>query len=78
MNYTKTHSKHFFDHEIKGITYINGKKVIYLYPHVKRNWKYNDHLLEDVMDHLNQRVIAVERLQYFFKHILGTDEPIDS
>jgi hypothetical protein len=70
-----TQSKNWMDSEIKGIMYIDGKKVIYLKPHAKRLWKYNDHLLEDEMDHLNKRLIAVERLQYFFKHILGTDEP---
>lgn len=78
MDYTKTQSKNWFDHEIKGITYVDGKKVIYLVSSAKRQWKYNDHLLEEHMDHLNKRVIAIERLQWFFKNILGTDEPEQS
>lgn len=75
MEYTKTQSKHWFDHEIKGITYVDGKKVIYLKPQAKRLWKYNDHLVEEHMEHLNQKVLAVERLQWFFKNIMGIDEP---
>lgn len=75
MGYTKTQSKNWFDHEIKGITYVDGRKVIYLKTNVKRQWKYNDHLHDEYMDHLNHRVIAIENLQWFFKNILGTDEP---
>lgn len=75
MDYTRTQSKHFFDHEIKGVTYIDGKKVIYLKPNVKRLWQFNDHLYDTQMDHLNKRVIAVKNLEYFFKNIMGMDEP---
>ena len=75
MNYTKTKSKNFFDHEIIGVINLDGRKVIYLKPQVKRQWKYNDHLIDTHMDHLNQRILAVKRLEFFFKNIMGIDEP---
>lgn len=71
-------SKYWLDHEIKGIMYINGIKVIYLKPHVKRLWRYNDHLLENRMDHLNKQLIAAKNIERFYKEVLGQDEKIDN
>lgn len=75
MDYTKTQSKNWFDHEIIGVINMEGKKVIYLKSHVKRQWKYNDSLYEGNMDHLNKKAIATERMQLFYKWVLGIDAP---
>ena len=74
MEYKKTHSKHFFDHEIKGVMYIDGRKVIYLKPHVKRLWKYSDHLLENNMDHINKNLLNQKNLELYMKYIVGQDD----
>jgi hypothetical protein len=71
---TKTHSKHFYDDEIKGVMEIDGKKVIYLKSHVKRLYRYDDHLLEDQMDHLNKKLIFMKRLELYLKRIVGLDD----
>jgi hypothetical protein len=71
-------SNYWYDSEIKGIMYIDGKKVIYLKPHVKRLWRYNDHLLEDKMDHINHKRIFLENLAKYYKNIVGVDEPQDN
>lgn len=71
---TKTISKHFYDDEIKGVINIDGKRVIYLKPHVKRLYRYDDHLLEDEMDHLNKKVINTKRLEIFLKRVVGIDD----
>lgn len=74
MEYKKTYSKHFFDHEIKGITYVDGKKVIYLKTGVKRQWRYNDHLIEEHMDHLNKALLMLKGIEDYYKKVVGIDD----
>lgn len=71
----RTLSKNWFDHEIKGIMYIDGIKVIYLKPSAKRLWRFNDHLLENQMDHINKHLIIKEQIELYYKKIVGQDEP---
>ena len=74
----KNLSKNWYDSEIKGIMIIDGRKVIYLKSHVKRLWRFNDYLLEDKMDHINKTLIIKERIEIFYKRIIGQDEPLDN
>lgn len=73
----KTLSKYFYDSEIKGVMIINGRKVIYLKSYVKRLWRYNDHLLEDNMDHINHQLIKKEKIQQFYTKIVGSDDSLE-
>lgn len=63
----------FKESEIKGYTYIDGRKVTYLKSKVKRIDKY-EALDDNKMDHLNQKVILLEKWEYFNKYILGEDD----
>jgi hypothetical protein len=62
----QTISKNFKDHEIKGVSYDeNGNKVIYLKEGVRRK-RYNDHLNDDEMHHINEQVIFLEKINKFY------------
>ena len=61
----QTKSKNFKDHEIKGIFYENDNKVVYLKEGVRRK-KYNDHLNDDEMHHINEQVILLEKINKFY------------
>jgi hypothetical protein len=61
----QTKSKNFKDHEIKGIFYENDNKVVYLKEGVRRK-KYNDHLSDDEMHHINEQVILLEKINKFY------------
>lgn len=66
-------SKNFKDFEIKGITYIDGKRVLYLKEGVKRK-HYNDDVNGDEITHINQDLINYERFQAYYQLILGIDD----
>lgn len=72
-NRTKTMSKNFFDYEIKGVLEIDGRKVIYLKDNVVRK-RYFDFSDDQYAEHLNQEVVNAEKLQDFYKKILGVDD----
>lgn len=61
----QTKSINFKDHEIKGIFYENDNKVVYLKEGVRRK-KYNDHLSDDEMHHINEQVILLEKINKFY------------
>lgn len=67
-------SKYWNDQEIKGIAHINGRKVIYLKSHVKRLYRFNDHLLESYMQHINYSVLALSKYQEYMRTIIGKEE----
>lgn len=67
-------SKYFKEHEIIGYLYIDGKRVTYLKTGVKRNPKYNDHLEEDEMNHINQSLIALQRYTEYLRKVVGVDD----
>lgn len=72
----QTHSKHFKDHEIKGISYENGKKVIHLKEGVKRK-KFKEDLwnTEEVLDsQLNRELINYQKWEKFYKVVMGEDD----
>lgn len=58
----QTKSKHFKDHEIKGIL-PDGS--IYLKMGVTRK-KYNDQVIYDDMDHINEKLIIAEKINKFY------------
>lgn len=58
----QTKSKHFKDHEIKGIL-PDGS--IYLKMGVTRK-KYNDQLDYEDMDHINEKLIMSEKINKFY------------
>lgn len=72
-----TISKNFQDHEIKGVMYIDGKRVLYLKDGVKRKWYPEDmgnpspHRMEP---HLNMELIRYERHKKFYEEVLGIDD----
>ena len=71
-------SKHWLEHEIKGIMNIDGRRVIYLKTPVKRLWRYNDHLMEYRMDHNNKSIAAAKSISLFYKLVLGQDDAPDN
>lgn len=70
----KTISKNFYDIEIKGVMYLNGKKVIYLKSGVKRLWRFTDHILESKMDHINYHLIYKDKYERYYKEIVGSED----
>ena len=67
-------SKNFTEDEIKGIMYIDGKKVIYLKTGVKRK-NYNDDLgTGDYLSQLNQELINYEKAEEHKKAIFGEED----
>lgn len=69
----KTISKNFYDFEIKGVLEIDGKKVLYLKNNVVRQ-RYADFSNDDNVEHLNQQLINAQRLERFYKEIMGIDD----
>lgn len=67
-------SKEFKPEEIKGYLQIDGKTVVYLKTGVKRLPKYQDHLEEDYMDHINQNLINLNRYAEYLKKVVGLDD----
>lgn len=60
--------------EIIGFMYIDGKRVTYLKPGVKRK-HFNDDIDPDVLEpHLNQILIDYEKGEYFHKVIMGEED----
>ena len=67
----KTKSKHFKDHEIKGIL-PNG--TIYLKEGIKRK-HYNDNVDPDSLEsHLNQELINYQKHIEFMKYTMSLDD----
>ncbi len=67
----QTKSKHFKDHEIKGIL-PDGS--IYLKEGVKRKY-YNDTLKEDMLEpHINEELIAYQKAELYYKYVEGADD----
>ncbi len=67
----KTKSKHFKDHEIKGVL-PDGS--IYLKDGVKRKY-YNDTLREDMLEpHINEELIVYQKAELYYKYIEGADD----
>lgn len=67
-------SKHFKPEEIIGYLTIDGRKVTYLKQGVKRNPRYQDHLIEDMMDHLNHSIIWIKRWEEYYRKVVGIDD----
>ena len=67
-------SKHFKPEEIIGYLTIDGKKVTYLKQGVKRNPRYQDHLIDDMMDHLNHSLIWIKRWEEYYRKVVGIDD----
>ena len=67
----KTKSKHFKDHEIKGVL---PDASIYLKDGVKRKY-YNDTLREDMLEpHINEELIVYQKAELYYKYIEGADD----
>lgn len=70
-------SKNFRDSQIKGVLYIDGKKVLYLKDGVKCKWYPEDmgnpspNRLES---HLNMELINYERQIIFYRDVLGKED----
>lgn len=64
----------FTEDEIIGFLEIDGKRVTYLKPHVKRLSRYPETLHEDQMDHLNQPLIGLQRYAKYLKEVVGLDD----
>ncbi len=67
-------SKNFKKEEIIGYMIINGKRVTYLKPGVKRVRRYYGEIDENIMDHLNYNLINIKRWQEYAKKVLGIDD----
>jgi len=66
-----TKSKHFKDHEIKGVL-PDGS--IYLKEGVKRKF-YNDTLRPDMLEpHINQELLVYQKAELYYKYIEGADD----
>lgn len=74
---SNTISKNFKDSEIKGVMYIDGKKVLYLKEGVKRR-KYIEETLnvdESILEtHINKQLINYQKWEKFYKRIIGVDD----
>lgn len=67
-------SKIFKQHEIIGYLMIDGRKVTYLKTGVKRLHKYQDHLMDEHMDHLNHQLIYLQKYGEFLRNVIGMDD----
>jgi hypothetical protein len=63
----------FKESEIKGFIMIDGKKVTYLKPNVKRLNNY-DYLDDRIMDHINQDLIRMKKYENFYRKIIGIED----
>lgn len=73
---SNTISKNFKDSEIKGVTYIDGKKVIYLKEGVKRRFYASD-LSPRQMEHpshINHILIFLSRYEEAMRVMYGGDD----
>ena len=73
----KTISKHYYDYQIKGVLYIDGRKVLYLKPGVKNKFYPEDIGVPSVYalePHINQDLINYQSWENFYKQIMGVDD----
>lgn len=72
----QTKSKHFKDHEIKGVTYEDGKKVIHLKDGVRRKRFKEDMFVTELTlsSQLNHELINYEKWENFYKVIMGEED----
>lgn len=74
---SNTISKNFKDSEIKGVMYIDGKKVLYLKEGVKRRRYIEDTIGVDesiLESHLNTQLLNYQKWEKFYKRIIGVDD----
>ena len=77
MDNTQTISKNFYDREILGVMEIDGKKVLYLKPGVKRRFYAADmsnpkhYKLET---HINDELVNFQRWEDYYKKVVGVDD----
>jgi len=64
----------FKPEEIIGFLEIDGKRVTYLKPHVKRLSRYPETEHEDVMNQLNQPLIGLQKYADYLKKVVGLDD----
>ena len=70
---TKTISKNFYDDEIKGVYYEDGRKVIYLHEHTHRT--YNPYLLDyDRINHRNQQIDFLNKIKELYGKLYGGED----
>ena len=74
----KTLSKNWYDHEIKGIMWVDGKKVIYLKSNVKRLWRFNDYLVENQIDHINKQRIHQDKIEEYYTKVIGSENYLEN
>lgn len=67
-------SKNFKEHEVIGYLMVDGRKTVYLKMGVKRNYKYNDHLDDNEMDHINKSLVILSRYTEYLKKVVGLDD----
>lgn len=73
---SNTISKNFKDSEIKGVMYIEGKKVLYLKEGVKRRFYKND-LPRWAMEnpsHINHLLVFFKKYEDTIKMLYGGDD----
>ncbi len=63
----------FKPHEVIGYLEIDGRRVTYLKPGVKRLRRYPVTASDDYARHINQELVYFERWQKFAKSVLGID-----
>lgn len=76
MENNNTISKNFKDSEIKGVMYIDGKKVIYLKEGVKRRFYHGD-LPTWYMEHpshINHLLLFFKKYEDTMKMLYGGDD----
>lgn len=70
----RTISQNFNDSQIKGIMYLDGKRVLYLKTGVKKKY-YNDDLgTGEFFPQLNQELINYEKAEEHKKAIFGEED----
>lgn len=70
----KINNKPFTKDEIIGYVTIDGRKVTYLKPHVKRLKRYPETMHEDYIEHIDQNLIFLDRFSRYLKEVVGVDD----
>ena len=68
-----TESK-FKPEEIIGFLNIEGRRVTYLKPRIKRLHRYPETEIEDEITQLNQPLIGLQKYAKYLKEVVGLDD----
>jgi hypothetical protein len=64
----------FKKHEVIGYLIIDGKKVTYLKMGVKRQYRYQDYISYEYIDHINHQLHRIKKYGEYLKKVVGIDD----